>query len=201
MSYDIQVVGVGGQGVLLASMIIGQAAMDDGLEVAMSEVHGMAQRGGSVTTTIRLGEEVWSPLMPRGGADLLLGFEPMETYRSLGFANVSTHIVTNTRPIIPTTVSMGRGSYPEVERILERMGALSDKVIPLDATGLAVECGAAIATNSVLVGAVAPVPGFPLDLESLKRAMARRIPERFLDMNKSAFQAGYDRAQATLTMR
>jgi indolepyruvate ferredoxin oxidoreductase beta subunit len=193
--YNIQMVGVGGQGVLLASMVIGEAAMSKGMEVAMSEVHGMAQRGGSVSSTIRMGDDVISPLIPKGGADLLLAFEPIEAYRSLEYANKDTYIVTNTHPIIPITVSMGADEYPDLDHIIEKMRSASSRVIPLNATDIAIEFGGAIATNSVLIGAVAAVEGFPLSAEELKKSLLDRVPEKFRQMNEKAFQGGY---QATM---
>jgi indolepyruvate ferredoxin oxidoreductase beta subunit len=184
-------VGVGGQGVLLASMVIGRTAMDKGMDVAMSEVHGMAQRGGSVTSTIRMGEGVLSPLTPKGGADLLLAFEPVEAYRSLGYTNRETYIVTNTHPIIPITVSMGEDRYPEVGSVIESLRRSSGRVIALDATGLAVNEGGAIATNSVLMGAVAAVKGFPLSKQELLTSLLDRVPDKFRAMNENAFEVGF----------
>jgi len=199
MKYNVQMVGVGGQGVLLASMVIGNAAMAKGMEVAMSEVHGMAQRGGSVTSTIRMGEEVISPLIPKGGADLLLAFEPIEAYRSLGFSNEGTYIVTNTHPIIPITVSMGVDKYPEMDEVISALREASGRVIPIDATELAVEEGGAIATNSVLMGAVAAVKNFPISREELLRSLMDRVPKKFSEMNERAFQRGYESASQIIS--
>lgn len=195
MRYSIQIAGVGGQGVLLASMVIGTAAMEQGLEVAMSEVHGMAQRGGSVASTVRMGDKVVSPLIPRGGADLILGFEPIETYRVLCFGNVDTYIVTNTHPVIPVTVSMGMEEYPDVDMIIDDMRRLTPKVVPIDATSLAIDAGKAIAANSVLLGAVSAIKGFPLPRESMERGLIERVPERSVELNRRAFQLGHDKAK------
>lgn len=194
MRYNVQMVGVGGQGVLLASMVIGEAAMRKGMEVAMSEVHGMAQRGGSVTSTIRMGDDIISPLIPKGGADLLLAFEPIEAYRSLEYANEDTFIVANTHPIIPITVSMGADEYPDLDNIIDKMRSASSRVIPVNATDIAIEFGGAIATNSVLIGAVAAVKGFPLSVEELKESLLERVPEKFRQMNERAFEGGYQAA-------
>jgi indolepyruvate ferredoxin oxidoreductase beta subunit len=192
MRYSIQMVGVGGQGVLLASMVIGEAAMHMGLDVVMSEVHGMAQRGGSVTSIIRMGEGVISPLIPKGGADLLLAFEPIEAYRSLDSANKDTYIITNTHPIIPITVSMGADQYPDIDQVIEKMRSVSSKVVPVDATGIATGVGGAIATNSVLIGAVAAVEGIPISEGVLKDSLLDRVPTKFREMNEKAFQCGLD---------
>jgi len=192
MIYSVQMVGVGGQGVLLASMAIGGAAMGQGWKVAMSEVHGMAQRGGSVTSTVRIGEEVVSPLIPKGGADLLLGFEPVETYRSLEYANEATYIVTNTHPIFPITVSLGEDQYPDVDLLLERMRSVSRRVLHVDATQLAISVGGAIAANSVLIGAAGAVEDFPIPKHALEEELLKRVPSRHREMNKKAFQMGYE---------
>lgn len=198
MTYSIQIVGVGGQGVLLASMVVGGAAMADGWEVAMSEVHGMAQRGGSVVSTVRIGRETMGPLIPKGGADLLLGFEPVETYRSLEYANKSTYIITNSHPIIPITVSAGADQYPDINFLLERMRAVNPRVVSLDATGIAKKAGASIATNSVLIGAAAAVESFPVSKRKLEEELLRRVPAQFADLNKRAFQMGYDDVRSIL---
>lgn len=198
MTFNIQIVGVGGQGVLLASIVIGGAAMADGYQVVMSEVHGMAQRGGSVVSTVRIGDGMMGPLIPKGGADLLLGFEPVETYRSLEYANESTYIITNTHPIIPITVSGGADEYPEVETLLERMRAVNSRVIALDATEIAKIAGGAIATNSVLIGAAAAVDSFPVSKKRIEDELLHRIPDRFSDLNKRAFQMGYDEIRSAL---
>jgi len=189
--YNVQMAGVGGQGVLMASMVIGSAAMAEGMDVAMSEVHGMAQRGGGVTSTIRMGEDVISPLIPKGGADLLLAFEPIEACRSLEYANDETFIVTNTHPIIPITVSMGDDNYPEMDDLIEALMEVSARVVPIDATDMAAEAGGSIATNSVLIGAVAAVTGFPLSREELLNSLLARVPPKFRGMNQRAFEMGF----------
>ncbi len=191
MRYSIQMVGVGGQGVLLASTVLGNAAMREGYEVAMSEVHGMAQRGGSVMSTLRFGEGVVSPLAPKGGANVILGFEPVETYRALGYANSETCIITNMHPIVPTMVSMGLDQYPPINELMEAMKACSGRVIPIDATELALVAGKALVANTVLVGAVAAVDNIPLQKEILREVLLERVPEKFVDMNARAFDLGY----------
>jgi indolepyruvate ferredoxin oxidoreductase beta subunit len=160
--YNVLMVGVGGQGVLLASMVIGETAMRKDMGVAMSEVHA---------------------------------FEPIEAYRSLDSANKETYIVTNTHPIIPITVSMGTDEYPDLDSIIEKMRSASSRVIPINATKIATELGGAIATNSVLIGAVAAVRGFPLSAEELMKSLLDRVPEKFREMNERAFQAGYQVAK------
>ena len=129
MKYTIQIVGVGGQGVLLASMVLGNAAMSAGYDVAMSEVHGMAQRGGSVLCTLRFGEGTISPLEAAGGADLLLGFEPAETCRNLGLCNKDTKVIMNLDPVYPSMVAAGFETYPEVQSLVDAAMKLNSNIM------------------------------------------------------------------------
>ena len=191
MKYNIQLVGVGGQGVLLASAVIGNAAVAEGLDVAMSEVHGMAQRGGSVQCSVRLGRGVLSPLIPKGGADLLLGFEPVETCRALYMVNKDSAIVTNVTPVFPISVSAGNEVYPKVEDLLTALRSASGNVVSIDATAKAVEAGKAITANSVLVGAVSAVKGFPLSKERMLSSLLELVPAKAKDINMTAFELGY----------
>lgn len=190
MSYSIMIVGVGGQGVLLASRVLGECAMRSGQKVALSEVHGMAQRGGSVTALVRFGEEVLSPLIPKGGADLIVGFEPVETYRALPYANRGTLIVTDVRPLVPMTVTSGNETYPEVEALLRGMREAGLRVIPIEASRLAEEAGARVTVNSVLIGAISALGSFPLQAELLHATLISSVPERARDQNEKAYQLG-----------
>ena len=192
MKYSIQIVGVGGQGVLLASMVLGNAAMAAGYDVAMSEVHGMAQRGGSVLCTLRFGDGIISPLEAAGGADLLLGFEPAETCRNLGLCNKDTRIVMNLDPVYPSMVAAGFEKYPEVESLVEAATKLNDNILTIGATNLAVEAGKAVAANAVMIGAVAAVEGFPLSKELLLEKLKENVPPKFLELNTKAFDLGYE---------
>ena len=192
MKYSIQIVGVGGQGVLLASMVLGNAAMEAGYEVAMSEVHGMAQRGGSVLCTLRFGDKVISPLESIGGADLLMGFEPAETCRNVGLCNKDSQIVMNLGPVLPSMVAAGFETYPEVEDLVNSIKKLTPNLKTIDATKLAIEAGKAVAANAVMIGAVAAVKGFPLSKDLLRKTLADNVPPKFLDLNLKAFDLGYE---------
>lgn len=192
MKYSIQIVGVGGQGVLLASMVLGNAAMEAGYEVAMSEVHGMAQRGGSVLCTLRFGDKVISPLESIGGADLLMGFEPAETCRNVGLCNKDSQIVMNLDPVLPSMVAAGFETYPEVEDLVNSIKKLTPNLKTIDATKLAIEAGKAVAANAVMIGAVAAVKGFPLSKDLLRKTLADNVPPKFLDLNLKAFDLGYE---------
>ena len=192
MNYSIQIVGVGGQGVLLASMVLGNAAMEAGYEVAMSEVHGMAQRGGSVLCTLRFGDGVISPLESVGGADLLMGFEPAETCRTVGLCNKDSQIVMNLDPVLPSMVAAGFETYPDVGDLVKSIEKLSKNLKTIDATELAKQAGKAVAANAVMIGAVAAVKGFPLSKDLLRKTLAENVPEKFLDLNLRAFDLGYE---------
>lgn len=194
MKYSIQLVGVGGQGVLLASTVLGNAAVKEGLEVAMSEVHGMAQRGGSVQCSVRMGQDILSPLIPRGAADLLLGFEPVETCRSLNMVNKGSHIVTNVTPVVPISVSAGQDKYPPVAEVLAAIREVNPNLISMDATALAKKAGRAITANSVLIGAISAVKGFPLSKERMLDSLLAVVPAKARDINAKAFELGFQEA-------
>ena len=192
MKYSIQIVGVGGQGVLLASMVLGNAAMEAGYDVAMSEVHGMAQRGGSVLCTLRFGDDVISPLESIGGADLLMGFEPAETCRNIGLCNKDSQVVMNLDPVLPSMVAAGFETYPEVDSLVKGLEKVTPNISTIDATQLAVKAGKAVAANAVMIGAVAAVKGFPLSKDLLRKTLSENVPPKFLDLNLKAFDLGYE---------
>ena len=200
MKYGIQLVGVGGQGVLLASTVLGSAAVSEDMDAAMSEVHGMAQRGGSVQCTVRIGQDVLRPLLSQGEANVLLGFEPAETCRNLVYANKDTYVITNTVPVVPVTVSSGLEEYPAVDDIIKAVKSSGvAKLIALDAASMAKEAGNAIAANSVLIGAMSAVPGFPLSKEKMLSILLERVPAKAKDVNQKAFEMGYEAALKCLS--
>ncbi len=192
MKYTVQIVGVGGQGVLLASMVLGNAAMRAGYEVAMSEVHGMAQRGGSVLSTLRFGDDVISPLEAVGGADLIMGFEPVETCRNLTLGNKETVILMNLDPVFPSMVAAGFEPYPEIQPLIDSVKSVNDKCVTIEATKIAIDAGKAVAANAVMIGAVAAMDGFPLSKDLLKEVLSETVPEKFLDLNMKAFDMGFE---------
>ncbi len=192
MKYSIQIVGVGGQGVLLASMVLGNAAMKAGYQVAMSEVHGMAQRGGSVLSTLRMGDNVTSPLESTGGADLIMGFEPVETCRNISLGNKDTKILMNLDPVLPSMVAAGFESYPDVNGLISAMKSKTENLKTIEATDIAVKAGKAVAANAVMIGAVAAIEGFPMSKDLLKETLLETVPEKFKELNGKAFDMGYD---------
>ena len=192
MKYSVQIVGVGGQGVLMASMVLGNAAMEAGYQVCMSEVHGMAQRGGSVLSTVRFGDDVYSPLEAVGGADLLMSFEPVETVRSLKLANKDSAILMNLDPVLPGNVAAGFEEYPDIQSLVDLVKSRNGNVRTISATTIAEAAGKAVAANAVMIGAAAATPGVPLSREQLKEALLAKVPPKTVDLNSKAFDMGYE---------
>jgi indolepyruvate ferredoxin oxidoreductase beta subunit len=192
MKYSVQIVGVGGQGVLLASMVLGNAAMRAGHKVMMSEVHGMAQRGGSVTSTVRFGDEVYSPLEATGNADMIMAFEPVEAVRSLPMGNKDSVLLMNLDPVYPGNVAAGFETYPEISDLVADAKKNCSKVLTINATEIALKAGKAVAANAVMIGAVAAAEGFPLGRDLLKEVLLETVPEKFRDLNSKAFDMGYE---------
>ena len=183
MSKNIMIVGVGGQGSLLASKILGKAAMDSGLDVKVSEVHGMSQRGGSVVTYVRFGDEVYSPVICKGDADVIISFELLEAARWLPNLKNGGTIVTSTQQINPMPVITGAAQYPE--DIVENIRMLGVDIRAYDCTAIAEKAGNSRASNVALIGLSADVLGFDHDV--LRGAVASCVPEQALDINLKAF--------------
>ncbi len=191
MSKNIMIVGVGGQGSLLASKILGKAAMDIGCDVKVSEVHGMSQRGGSVVTYVRFGDEVYSPVITKGDADVILSFELLEAARWLPNLKNGGTIVTSTQQINPMPVITGAAVYPD--EIVEDMKALGVDVRAYDCTSIAESAGNAKASNVALIGLAADVLGFDLDV--LRNAVAACVPAKALEVNLKAFDMAAEMAK------
>ena len=184
---NIMIVGVGGQGTLLASKLMGKAFVEKGFDVKVSEVHGMSQRGGSVVTYVRYGEKVYSPLIEKGEADLIIAFEQLEAARWLPFLKPGGILITSTQKIDPMSVIMGTASYPE-----EILGAIREKgvrVIAVDAPALAAEAGSIKATNVVLLGVAAHFLGF--DKEVWTEVVRSTVPPKTVEVNRKAFELGF----------
>ncbi len=187
------IVAVGGQGNLLTAKVIGEAALASGVPVRMSEIHGMAQRGGVVESAIVLGDAE-SSIISDGEADILLGFEPAETLRALNRANKGTVVITNTNPLPPFTAAIGKGVYPPVEKTLELLKAKTKKLIAFDAMKLANEAHNPLGTNMVLLGALVRTGIIPLSVEAVHKAMENTTKKAFLESNLKAFDLGYEAA-------
>ena len=187
---SVVLVGVGGQGILLASDIVAQAAMKAGFDVKTNEVHGMAQRGGSVIAQIRYGKKVFSPLVAKGTAKVLGALERIEALRYADYLADDGLVVVNSQMMIPVTVSMGAGSYPDDAE--ERLRRKFKNLIYIDAAKKAVELGNIKAANVVTLGAIST--GLDLPLEAWHEAIEVSVPARFKDLNMKAFDAGRQQA-------
>jgi len=184
---SVMIVGVGGQGTLLASRVLGCVMLDAGYDVKVSEVHGMSQRGGSVVTYVRWGDKVESPVINEGEADVLLAFEQLEAARFLPYLKKGGVVVTNTQKIDPMPVITGAAVYPD--GLLEKIEEKGVQLTALDALALAKEAGSQKAVNVVLIGAMASSLDIPE--ESWLAAIEKTVPAKFLEMNKRAFALGF----------
>ena len=183
---NVLLVGVGGQGILLASEILSEAAMLAGFDVKKSEIHGMSQRGGSVVSHVRYGTEVFSPIVPEGEGDILFGFELMETVRSLPLLKPGGTVVANDLQISPPSVLMGQEVYPE--GLTERINSMFADFVLVDGQKIATDAGNVRAANTVLLGAVSKRLSIPE--EFWLQALEKMVPVKALEVNKRAFQLG-----------
>ena len=184
---NIMIVGVGGQGTLLASKMLGYVLLQQGYDVKVSEVHGMSQRGGSVVTYVRYGKKVYSPVIDKGEADAVISFEQLEAARWLEFLKKDGTIITNTQEVEPMPVITGAAAYPE--NLIEKMQAAGAKVDAKDFLLIAQEAGSAKAVNIALMGRLSTY--FPeISDEQWQDAIEKIVPPKFLDLNRKAFEAG-----------
>ena len=196
--FNIVIAGVGGQGVILMSELLGNAAVADGINVRGSEVLGMAVRGGSVSSTIRLGDEALAPLAPAGKADVLVGMEPSETLRNIGNVSESSLIILNTEKVIPFTVSSLGSTYPDMETILEYLGRATNNIIRINATGIAAEAGSTQSANVVMLGALFGQGQLPIKVETVKKEINSRFSKKLAPVNIRAFDLGYEEVRKAL---
>ena len=184
---SVMIVGVGGQGTLLASRLLGNAMLRAGYDVKVSEVHGMSQRGGSVVTYVRYGKEVASPIIEEGGADYILAFEQLEAARFLPWLKPDGTIIVNTQCIDPMPVITGAAQYPE--NLIAKMEEKGVDVVAADALSLAEQAGSVKAVNVVLIGVMAK--RMSLSKEDWMETIRATVPPKFIDMNLKAFELGY----------
>ena len=190
--FNIVLAGVGGQGTLLAAEALGIAAVKDDLNVRVSEIHGMAQRGGAVLTTVRIGPGVLAPTVLEGQADVLVGFEPIETLRTLKYASERTLVVMSLERIPPVELTFRNATYPSVEEIVEKLRLFTNSVVLVDAARLAKDAGSSLTRNVVLLGAVAGTGKLPVKRQSLLEAVRELVPAKHLDVNLRAFDLGWE---------
>lgn len=190
-SGNILFCGVGGQGILLASELIAYSLLASGMDAKKSEVHGMAQRGGSVEAHLRYGKKVYSPLIEPGTADVLIALETMEAMRYLPYLNKNSTVIINTQKIMPPAVATGKAEYPE--DIIPKLEDLGLKVIPVDGFAIAEKAGNVKAANVALVGAFSCIT--PIPEETFLKVINEKIPPKFLDINLEVFREGRKAAQ------
>ena len=189
------IVAVGGQGNLLASSVLGEAALLSGIPLHMSEIHGMAQRGGVVESSLVFGDAE-STIISDGEADMLVGFEPAETLRAIGKCNANTVVITNLAPLMPFTVNIGQGVYPDLKELQDLIRAKTAKLIAFNAAALAKEAGNPLSVNMVLLGALTQAGVLPLSVDEVKEAMRTKTKKAFLDSNLKAFDLGFAAAES-----
>ena len=184
---NIMIVGVGGQGTLLASRILGNAVISEGYDVKVSEVHGMSQRGGSVVTYVKYGEKVYSPIVDKGEADIILAFELLEAFRALPYLRKGGKMIINSQKIDPMPVITGAAEYPK--DIEKKLAAAADITV-VDALAMAKEAGNPRTANVALIGLMAKNTSIPY--ETWIETVRSTVPERFLDVNLKAFDLGFN---------
>ena len=187
MTKNIMIVGVGGQGTLLASRILGNTVINEGYDVKVSEVHGMSQRGGSVVTYVKYGDKVYSPIIDRGEADIILAFETLEAYRALPYLKKGGRMIINNQKMNPMPVITGAAKYPE--NITKKISSKVNAEI-VDAVALAKEAGNIKAVNVVLIGVMAK--STDIAYEKWVETIKQTVPEKFIDINLKAFDLGYN---------
>jgi len=195
---NVIICGVGGQGTVLLSELLGNAAVRDGLNVKGSEVLGMAQRGGSVFSNIRLGTDPYAPLTPEGKCHIMVAIEPSEALRNIQFLAQSSIVILNTRKVIPPSVSLGKSTYPALEQIIEKLNEVAQQVITLDATQLAQQAGNIQTANVAMLGALFGSGLMPIKIETIKASLQAKVPARVLEANMHAFELGYQECQKGL---
>ncbi len=187
---NIILTGVGGHGVITAANILGKAALKAKINVFVSEVHGMAQRGGSVNCTIRMGDNVSGPLVASGTADAIVSTEPIEALRYIHYSKKDTKIITDITPVIPFTVSVGSEEYPDINTVLKELENYG-KLYKIDAVKIAKDSGDLIVKNIVMLGALAAIDVLPFKKEILLETIFENVPAKYKDMNKKAFENGF----------
>ncbi len=195
---NIIICGTGGQGVVLLSELLGTAAVRDGVAVKGSEVLGMAQRGGSVFSNLRLGGDVIAPMTPEGKCDVLIAVEPSEALRNIQYLAKNSVVVLNTTTVLPYTVYLGSSGYPESKDIVDRLHEVTDRVITLDASGMAKQAGSLQAANVVMLGALFGTGLMPITEETAKEAILSRFKAKVGEINIKAFDLGYEAVQKAL---
>jgi len=188
------IVAVGGQGNLLASKVLGEAALNAGVPVRMSEIHGMAQRGGVVESAILFGD-AGSTIISDSETDVLVSFEPSEALRAMNKCNSDTVVITNLSPLPPFTAAIGKGIYPDIENIQDIIRKKTSRLIAFDAAEIAISAGTVMSVNMVLLGALIQTGLLPFSTDDIKAAIEKRTKKAFAEINRNAFDLGFAAAQ------
>ncbi len=196
---NIVVTGVGGQGVLTVADLLARAALIDSQNVRVGEIHGMAQRGGHVVCTVRIGSAALGPIIDPGMADVLIGFEPAETLREINLIRENGYVVMNSHVICPVAVSMGTAQYPAIDTIRSAISCFTPFLLELDAFDLANSVGSVTSVNIVMLGAAFASGRIPIKHESILNAIITSFPKEFEDINIRSFNAGFNAVQAQIT--
>lgn len=190
MKLDIVFAGVGGQGVVVVSDIFCEAALIDGFDVAKAEIHGMAQRGGAIVAHARIGDKVQAPLIERGKADIILGFEILETARALPMLKKDGTVIVNTKYLTPSTAAACPDKTLNPEKLMKMIKERAGLVHGIDAVSIAEKLGNLLVVNIVLLGALSALPETPVKKQSFEKAIAGRLKEKYVELNLRAFQLG-----------
>lgn len=193
--FNIVLAGVGGQGILLAAEILGTASMKEGFNVRVSEIHGMAQRGGAVVSHVRIGGGVYAPTTLEGTADIILGLEPLEALRNIHFASEKTTVLVSTERLLPGVLSSQATSYPNLQTVIEKIQMFTNHVLTVEAAELAKKAGTILTRNTVMLGGLVATQKLPIKKGKLKEAIRELVPERYLEINLQAFKLGYEKVK------
>ncbi|MEM3396848.1 MAG: indolepyruvate oxidoreductase subunit beta [Thermoplasmata archaeon] len=192
---NILLCGVGGQGIILASQVLGESCIKAGKHVVISEIHGMAQRGGSVYTFVRI-DEGDAPIPPAGSIDVAVSFERVELLRYLDYLGKKTIALVNEAKIPPIGVSLQKKPYPGVEEVVAELARIAGQAVHFDAEKLAVEAGSKLAVNSVMLGAIAALHGFPISKDEMLETLLSKLPEKVREVNRKAFEGGFSMTES-----
>ncbi len=195
---NIAISGVGGQGVLTLAELLAKAALREGLNVRVGEIHGMAQRGGHVVCTVRIGDDAKGPIIDAGAADLLVGFEPVETLREIHLVKKGGYVLMSSHVQYPVAVSMGKAEYPDHKEILASIKKFTDKIIEINAHKIAVEAGNPRALNMVMFGGIIGTNLVPISKDSAMQTIREAFPKKFEKTNTTAAEIGLERVRSSI---
>jgi len=190
--YNVVVTGVGGQGVLFTSQVLGEAAVREGFDTKVAEIHGMAQRGGAVTCDVRIGRNIYSPTIMERTADMVIGLEPLEVLRALEYVHEGTTIVLNKAPVVPSSASLSDVKYPSMDAILIELSRISKNILAINARDIAMIAGNPAAQNVVMIGFISELGKLPMKSETLRKTIGDRNSLKYRDVNLKAFDLGVE---------